>query len=260
MGIPGLYGYSQAEISDFLKRSTVGDVDRTRADNIRRNDAGTQVYIETGASIVFVSRTTVSSKKHLHARWYVDENSQSVGHFLCVGGRVMVNNTPTLPCSAYSSFGADAGGRFLYMLTDDYRSALYFLDDTKTVAATIPFGVDRLYVHGEHLFVFGFDIGEYKRRNETKEIIGTVLRIVDKSLLVESVIHIPRAVAGASPFFVEDFEASSGRALCRDRRDPPDFDRWDLYDMGTGKTERIGRASDYGLFLKSDLLRSGTKK
>lgn len=265
--VPNLFGYKHENILDYLKERRYTDFE---LDEIRRDSAGTRLYLfnyyrnDKASIILSVSCGGRINKLTPPAKFsYLNDQEDFVAWFDDIKQGIHFKDGTTLKSPLlgmiFSSFEVDPSGKLFFIKNESKSIELASTDNPKKPLFHSRIEADKIYLKDGRVYLFGRNYRNAKGPGdyEQHEIICQVLRRADTSLELIEEIHIPRPKPSPSPFAVVDFDPWSDNVLLLDVKDEPlsFLTSWYLYDLKTKKMTKVGRANDYGFFLKEDILR-----
>ena len=276
---PHLFAYKRDDILNHIKKVGYSDFS---PDEITRNSTGTSLYLhnyyraDKGSIILSVSaggniKRIVPPAKFAHLNdtnefvAWTDDIKQGV-HFKNGKFRSVI------PLFGY--FGVDPSGQFFFIghssgvkvINNEtvqtgplkYFTEISSISEPVKVLYSTNIRVENIFFKDNRIYLFARNLCNFKGlgRYEECEIICQILKRTDSKFELEEEIHIPRPKPRPSPFAVVDLDPWSNNVLVVDEMDMPFsfLTAWYLFDLKTKKMTKVGRAKDYGFFLKEDIL------
>jgi hypothetical protein len=235
--VPGFYRYSRFEVTGFLERSKAKE---TRAWKIGRNSDGSRLHLyafsEWAATLESAGKLTVVARKPASVAYLNDEGQWAAwltpgeAHFL--GGW-------TRPAHR---LWADPGARHYLVQSSEGTLELGTTDGRRKQPVAAGFDPLGIFAHDGKVYVFGV----WREADETKCL---VFRETGSGYELEKTVKV---APFEFPVSVVDMDLSAERVVLDRSLDLRP--QCVLFDFRTGKLENIGTTSDFGVFLKEDLL------
>lgn len=277
--VPHLFAYKHDDLLNYVKKAGYSDFS---LDDITRSSAGTILYLynfyRTDKSSLILSVSAGGKIKKLvppSRRAYLNDQGEFVVWVDDVKKGLRFKNGYFRDIVPSGYFGVDPSGKFYFIGHTSgvkvingetvqtgplkYFTEISSIDEPTKVLYSINIRVENIFVKDNRIYLFARDLCNFKGLGnyEECEIICQILKKMDSKFELEEEIHIPRPKPRSSPFAVVDFDPWSDNVLLIDERDMPFsfLTAWYLFDLKSKKMTKIGRAKDYGFFLREDILK-----
>jgi len=157
----------------------------------------------------------------------------------------------------FGRISTDPTGYYFFVNIGDNETAVASTQDPSKALYIGLFSGQAIFSRAGAVYLFGQDRSWYRAHGTTRELICHVLSPGHGGLSLVRAVRIPRPgepVEVGSPFYVADMSPFSEMVILVDARDLPLWDRWVLFDIGTGRSAVLGRARGHALFLADDIL------
>ncbi len=234
--VPGFFRYSRFEVTAFLERSNAKE---THAWEVRRSSDGSRLYLyafsEWAAILEPSGKLTVVARMPASVAYLNDEGQWAA--WLTPGEAHFLGWTRPA-----KGLWADHGARHYLMETNEGTLELGTTDGRIKQPLDSGFHPLRIFAHDGKVYVFGV----WREANETRCL---VFRESDAGFQLEKTVVV---APFQFPVSVVDMDLSAERVVLDRSLDLRP--QWVLFDFRTGKLKNIGTSSDFGVFLKEDLL------
>jgi hypothetical protein len=261
---PHLFVYQQEEIAAALaNRGT--DTVVARLDKVERNGTGTalRVFLDYagGRAVLLLRDGRVTQIEAPGPFFRLNDQGSVVAWYDDIKRGVHFANMQVVRPALHGTFSMDPSGRFFLVGTEPGVVEVRSVEAADVRLGSARDGAERIFEKGNRLYVFTrhYKTGQREGEHQQDGVVCQVLVPEDRVVRLEREIFVPRTTARASPYSVVDLDPWSDSVLLVDVWDPPlgFLTSWYMFDLGTQKLRRLGRAGGHAFFLAEDILRHG---
>lgn len=258
--IPHLFAYTDSEVAAALEQQGVGGFAVGR---VGRSGSGDRLLVfpflaSDGRVAVLSAESGIAVEDR---EWPLDTLcDQESFHLWYRGGKeITVPAGERRSPASFARVHFDPSCSFFSVDIGENETAVASTQQPSHALYIAPFSGDSIFCQAGNVYLFGSDKSWYRKHGTTPELICHVLRLEGGSLSFSREVRIPRpsqplGMEVGAPYCVEDMSPFSEKVLLVDARDMPLWDRWVLFDIGTGRSTILGRACGTALFLADDIL------
>jgi len=253
MSLPPVF-LADKSVRGFLRGVGINDFD---LDAVRRSSVGDVLYLSSiyqtkaSSSILIVKENGSIEKRSSDGKIVFFDDQQSIvawindfkqGVFFRNGERI---NGPI------ESFDMDYGGNYFIVRIPKGDTQIFRLADKNIELGTSALPAERIYQGKDRIYLFSRDYRESLPTIQSRVLCHIFTVTKDKAVFEKEIAISRPGGPSSSPFFVEDFDPSSNKALLVDVSDSPVafLTTHYMFDINSNEMFALSKGQSHGVFL-----------